>query len=326
MILDANPNYWGGRANIDQIELVFPDQVKKKDYLKSLRDGKIDFAQIYESSDWTGPLHTPEFLEKFETATLDENVIMTVAWNCQKKPFDDKRVRVALTELMDRPRVIEDVLSGSARPVSGPFYPTLWGADPSVAPWPFDPAKAQAAFDAAGLPKKPNGGARFSIELLVEDDWRGSSSYDELLAIFRADMEKAGVDLNVTYIPRDEVGERLILHNFDAVMFLWSPDVPDPDPFQLLHSTQYSTTNYAGYVNPEVDKLLEAGRRSNDRAHRKEAYYALHKLVHDDEPYSFLFAPQSHYAWNRRIHGASPLDISSLPRQPGVARWWVDKQ
>jgi len=320
IILTANEEHWSGRPYIDQIEVTF--ELRQRDHLRALRENKIDFAEITEPSDWTGELRTPEFLEKFETGTLDENVLTLIAWNCQRKPLDDKRVRQALTQALDRPRIIEDVLSGAARPVSGPFFPTLWGADPNIAPWPFDVARANALLDEAKLPKK--GEHRFAVELLVQDNFRGSAVYDGMLAIFRNDMEKIGVDLVVTFVPRSEVVDRLVLHNFDAVLFRWTSDIPDPDPYALLHSSQVNGgENYVGWVNSDADRLLEEGRRTQDRAKRKESYFALHRIVHDEQPFTFLYAPQRYYAWSRRVRGVSPLDLSTLPRWPGVARWSV---
>jgi peptide/nickel transport system substrate-binding protein len=321
MLLAANDGYWAGRPNIDQIEIVF--DVRQRDQLRLLRENKLDFTEITEPADWSGELRTPEFLERFEANVVDETVLQMVAWNTQRKPFDDKRVRVALTHALDRPRVIEDVLGGAARPVSGPFFPTLWGADPNIAPWPFDLARAAQLLDEAKLPLKDK--HRFPVELLVEDRFRGSSMYDQMLAIFRNDLEKIGVDLRVQYIPRSEVVGRLQLHEFDAVLFRWSADIPDPDPYALLHSSQVNGgENYVGWVNADADRLLEEGRRSQDRAKRKESYYALHKIVHEEMPFTFMWAPQRYYAWSRRVHGVSPLDLSALPRWPGVARWWVN--
>jgi peptide/nickel transport system substrate-binding protein len=292
--------------------------------MRGLRDTKLDFTEVFEPSEWSGELRTPEFLAHFETGVVEDPTLTLVAWNSQRKPFDDKRVRVALAQALDRSRVIEDVLGGAGRPVSGPFFPSLWGSDPNVTPWPFDLAKAGQLLDAAKLQAKDKKG-RFSFELVVQDTFRGSSAYDQMLTIFRNDLEKIGVNMRVSYLPRAEVVDRLVLHNFDAVLFRWSADIADPDPYALLHSSQANGgENYAAWVNADADKLLEQGRRTNDRAARKEAYYALHKIVHEEEPYTFLFAPQRFFAWSRRVHGVSPLDLSALPRWPGLAHWWVD--
>ena len=74
-----------------------------------------------------------------------------------------------------------------------------------------------------------------------------------------------------------------------------------------------------------IAALVRAARQTTDRTKRKEAYSAIHRMVHEDEPYTFLYVPQTHYAWSRRLHNVNAYDASSLPRWPGIARWWVDK-
>src|SRR5262249_43304641 len=151
-----------------------------------------------------------------------------------------------------------------------------------------------------GHPKKAD--KRFPVELFVEDSRRGQTIYDSMLAIFRADLAKIGIDLKVTYLPRHELIDRLLLHNYEAVLFEFGADIADPDPYALLHSSQVQAgQNYAGWVNADADKLLDAGRASLDRGKRKEAYYALHKIVHEEEPYTLLYVPERTYAWGRPV-------------------------
>ena len=85
-------------------------------------------------------------------------------------------------------------------------------------------------------------------------------------------------------------------------------------------------SNYAGYKNPEADKLLEQARAATERKTRKELYHQLHTILHDDMPYTVLYAPYGHYAWSRRVHGVDPHDIGAQPRFPGIARWWLSKE
>jgi peptide/nickel transport system substrate-binding protein len=204
MVVAANTKYWNGRPKIDQIELRF--DIPDKEHLAALRDHRLDFAEIREPSEWNGVLQTPEFLEQFETGTTDETTMTIIAWNNQRKPLDDRRVRIGLEQALDRPRVIEEVLGGAGRAISGPFYPTMWGADPNIVPWPFDKAAAGKLLDEAGFAKK--GGKRMALELLVEDSRRGTI-YDGSLAIFRADLSDIGVELKVVYLPRSELIDHL---------------------------------------------------------------------------------------------------------------------
>ena len=109
-------------------------------------------------------------------------------------------------------------------------------------------------------------------------------------------------------------------------MFTWTPEIADPDPYAILHSSQIQDgSNYAAYASADVDRLLDEGRRATDRAERRKSYFAIPKIVHEEEPYTFLFSPEARFAWSRRVHGANPVDFGAMPTFPGLARWWVAK-
>ncbi|MBI4130056.1 ABC transporter substrate-binding protein [Candidatus Roizmanbacteria bacterium] len=65
---------------------------------------------------------------------------------------------------------------------------------------------------------------------------------------------------------------------------------PDPDQYPLWHSTQLET-NITGYNNPKIDKLLEEGRKEQDKEKRKEIYWEFQRYVMEDAPAHFLIHP-----------------------------------
>jgi peptide/nickel transport system substrate-binding protein len=319
--LDAHEKWWAGRPFLDRVEAVFDTPPGKG--LEALGSGKIDIVTVSDPNDLSGVLATPEFRERYEVSAADAATYFVLAWNCKRGPTRDKRVRVALAHAIDRARVIQDVLRGDGRPISGPFPAAMWGADPSIAPWPFDTGAAGKMLDEAGFKPKPDG-KRFAMELILLEA-RRSAPYDQMMAIFRTDLATIGIDLKVTYLKPAEFVKRLTARNFDAAFYEWVPDIADPDPYVLLHSTQaQSGANYAGYANPAADKLLDEGHQKTDRNERRHVYAALHKIVHDEQPYAFLFSPREQWAWSRRVRGVNPIDIAPPARFPGIARWWVE--
>ncbi len=317
MILVANDSWWRERPYFDSIELVF----KTGDPIDDLMSGALHFAQISSVEDWTSRAQQPEFRERFEVTNVVESRFRTIAWNTQKKPFDDKRVRLALTMSLDRSRVIENVFQGQALPLSAPFFPNMFGLDSDIGTHSFDLGKAIKLFDEAGYPAKESG--RFGVELIVLESLRGPNS-DEMLAIFRRDLSAIGIELRVRFVTTKQFFERLVARDFDAAYFGWLPDIPDPDPFSLLHSSQIDGgQNFAGYSNPEVDKLLEEARKTLSRDERRSMYKKLHRILNDDLPYTPLYAPFGHYAWSRQVHAVNPIDVGSQSRIPGIAKWWL---
>lgn len=323
ILLQANGAWWYGRPYIDSIELVL--DVPAERMVESLVDGQLDVASIEVLDDWSNRVQAPEFRDKFEASDVIESRFRSIAWNVQRPVLADKRVRRALTHALNRGRVIDDVLLGQARSMSAPFFPNMFGADPSIAPYPFDLDRAVKLLDEAGHPAKPRA-PRFSLDVIALESQR-SVVTDSTMGIFRNDLRAIGVELTFTYLPAGEYFDRITVRDFDAAYFGWLPDIPDPDPFALLHSTMIAAgTNYAGYANPDVDRLLEDARAATARDERKALYHQLHRILHDELPYTTLYAPYGHYAWSRRVRGVSPHDIGAQPRFPGVARWWIAPQ
>lgn len=319
LVLQANDAWWFARPHIDTIEIVV--DIPEEQVVEALRQNKLDFARVSDLQEWMNRVQLPEFREDFEVSDVIESRIRLIAWNTQREPFDDARVRRALTHAMDRGRIVDDVMLGQARPLSSPFFPTMYGADPSIAPWPFDVDEAVNLLEEAGVAKTEN--QRFDIDLIALDTQRGPTA-ESSLAILRDNLRGLGIDLKVTFLPAREFFDRLVLREFDAVYFGWVPDIPDPDPYALLHSSQIgSGANFAGYASQTVDELLEEARTAASKEERKALYYRLHRILHDEMPYTPLYAPYGHYVWNRRARGVSPKDIGSQPRFPGLARWWI---
>ena len=319
LLFEANRSWWNGRPNLDQVTL----RVDIADPLKALRAGEVDFTQVPDVAVWSTEAQVPDFRADFEVATTHGSLFRLFGWNVQKAPFDDKKVRLALTLALNRSRVIEDVFLSQAQAMSAPMFPNMIGPDPSIAPHPFDLGKASALLDEAGKKAGPSG--RFAVQVITVASQKTATT-EEMFAIFRRDYAAIGIDLKVEYLSPKDFEAKVVMRDFDAVYFGWFPDIPDPDPSALLHSGQIKVgQNFAGYSDPEVDKLLEAAVATSNRDERKALYQKLHAKLHADLPYTVLYSPYSHFAWSRRVHGVSPDDIGPQPRFPGIAGWWVEQ-
>ncbi len=317
--LEANKDWWHKQPHLDGVELVFG--VTEAESLDALRRGQLDWTSVKDVDSWLRDAQTTEFRSQFEASEAVESRIRVIAWNTQRAPFDDKRVRKALTLGLDRGRVISDVLFGQAQPLSAPMFPNMFGYNAAASPAPFDPDKAKKLLDEAAPAGKDD--KRFAIEVIAVDTLRGPAT-DAMAAIFRSDLANLGIDFKLTVLGSKEYYERIGRRDYDGVYFGWLPDIADPDPSALLDSSQaQSGANYAAFANPAVDKLLADARRTVDRDKRKKLYDDLQVLLADEEPYTPLYAPFGRYAWSRNVHGVTPRDVGPMAPLPGVAGWWM---
>jgi len=113
--------------------------------------------------------------------------------------------------------------------------------------------------------------------------------------------------------------QKLNERKFDAVTLGWSMGV-ETDPFQIWHSSQVSGggSNFVGFKNEEVDKIIEEARQEFDRKKRIELYRKFIHIIHEEQPYTFLFCNKSTIALNNRF-----ADINIYPLGPDVLEWYV---
>ncbi|MEE9519004.1 MAG: peptide ABC transporter substrate-binding protein, partial [bacterium] len=87
--------------------------------------------------------------------------------------------------------------------------------------------------------------------------------------------------------------------DFEACVLGWSLGL-DPDIYEIWHSSQAEKGfNFVGYDNPAVDRLIEEGRTEYDQATRTRIYRKIHRLIHEDQPYTFLFVGEGTPALHR---------------------------
>ncbi|HZE21445.1 MAG TPA: peptide-binding protein, partial [Desulfobaccales bacterium] len=86
--------------------------------------------------------------------------------------------------------------------------------------------------------------------------------------------------------------------------------------------TKSGELNFIGYKNPEVDKLLSAGRHTFDREKRRLAYFKFQEILAEDQPYTFLFVPDALPAISRRFHGIKPAPAGI---DYNFTKWYVPK-
>ena len=115
--------------------------------------------------------------------------------------------------------------------------------------------------------------------------------------------------------------------NFQLYSLAWV-GVTDPDLyFTLFHSSSIPPhgNNRGRYRNPEVDRLLEEGRKSVSLQERKGIYDRVQKIVAVDLPYIPLWWTKNVVVMNRAIQGFVPYpdgdlislkNVSLLSRQP----------
>ena len=146
LVMSAVTSYYRGKPAIDRI--VWKSYPALRTAWAAMMLGEIDF--LYEV-----PPGAVEFIEpeaSVQVFPFLRNYVYLVVFNSRRHPFDDRRVRNALNYAIDRKRLIDEALGGLGQQVSGPVWPLHWAHDPSVPGYSYDPSRATARLDSAGIP------------------------------------------------------------------------------------------------------------------------------------------------------------------------------
>lgn len=322
--LERNPTYWGRAAYLDR--LTFRIAADASVRLQLAERGEVQLLYRLKADQWVN-MSSPELRAHWNRSRFYAAKYNWIGWNQARSFFADKRVRRALTMLIDRPGLIEKLLHNLYRSTTCHFYWASAACDPRLTPLPYDPAAGAASLDAADIRDHDGDGVRdrdgraFRFSLLIPST---SAEAVRSAAKFKEDLARAGIELEIERVEWSAFLKRMHEHDFDATILQWSGDAR-MDPTQIWHSSSIEGgSNFISYRNPEVDRLIEQARVTLDAAARDALYRELGAILHEEQPYTFLFVPAELDLLHETVHGARPNlywwqfeDIWLAQQQPG---------
>jgi peptide/nickel transport system substrate-binding protein len=289
LVMTRNPDYHEpGVPKLDGVELrIIPEMSVK---IAALQAGDIDVVwdlpldQVKELSSRPGV-----WAESIPTASWDAAVMNNLI-----PPFNNPKVRQAFHLAVDRNDVIELTLFGQGVETVSPIPPTHpFFAKDLVIPK-TDPAAARRLLAEAGYPD----GLKIPIIVPV-----GRPTRERLGVTLQQLAKPAGFDLQVQRAPYStfpaEVSGKAPLYT-DG--FFQRPTI-DSACYPILHSTGSWNATLWHYNNPEVDRALEAGRRSGDPEIQKTNYVAMQAAMLADPPGFFAYAMNFACAYRKSVAG-----------------------
>jgi peptide/nickel transport system substrate-binding protein len=322
--LVRNENYYGPPAYLDRVVFkIIPDRSVA---FAALKTGELDEMRLNQIQ-WETQTNDADFARKFNKMLYYVSQYNYFAWNCRSIWFRDRRVRRAMTMLFDRNTVNKELYSGQAKIVTGPFYVNSWAYDASIEPLPYDPAEAKRLLDEAGWIDSDNDGIRDQDGIKFEFEFysiSGNKTAMRFAELLQEACAKAGITVNIRPFEGTTFFDKMFKGEYDAGVLAWVLD-NDPDIFDTFHSSQVPPIglNHTFYSNEEVDRLLERGRVELDRTKRKEIYHRVHRLIHDDQPYTFLNSVPEKRPINKRIGNIVIAPDGPYSFYPGAIYWFV---
>lgn len=314
IVVDKNHDYWGEKPKINKI--VFKIITDSTVSFQILKREELDVSGLTPIQ-WERQTNSPSFNENYDKLSYFTPNYSYIGWNSKRPYFADKQVRTALTHLVNRELILDKILYNLGAIVTNPFYINSPEYDKSIDPYPYDPQKAEELLkeadwidhDGDGIRDKD--GVKFAFEFLIPG---GSETGEKIATILKEELDNMGIQMDIRKTEWAVFTTRLNERNFDAVTLAWSMGV-ESDPYQIWSSTQAEKgSNFIGFKNEQADKLIEEARTEFDRDKRQELYRKFAEIIHEEQPYTFLFCRKSTVAVNKRFENVVvyPLGIDLL--------------
>ncbi len=301
--LESFPGYWGTRPAI--AALVFHLDNDSARALTDIKNGDMDILPAMAAHHYPEQADAPGMKGKFEPLRLRPPTLRYLVVNTVRRPFNDVRVRSAVSLSLDRAALIERAHGGLAWAAPGlvwPGGPVHGDGGPAPA---HDPARAAALLAAAGWTDadgdgvREQNGLRLTITVLATP--ADSAERDMVLAALR----EAGFALDIRTGSPAVLSNRLDAGEFDLAFVEWTGEV-DRDPSALIGTG--GRRNHGRFSHPDVDRVLTALREAPGPPERAPLAAELAALCAAEMPIIPLPAPAPYGLTSARVRGVRVWD------------------
>lgn len=286
LVFEENPRYWGRRPSTKKlIWRVVPDKTL---IALALRHGELDVAQV-DPSGWQSSLAPSK---EFALDVFTGSRTVYLGFNNKRSPFDDRRVRQALSMAVDRKAISERIYGGYAVIPSSDVSPGNWVFNPRAKLWPYDPDRARALLQEAGFRqagatwkrRRPGVEEELAFRIFTVRD------FQDIAQAVAEYLGRIGIRSEIQVVEFSTLRQRYLnKSDFDAV--IWSRSA-GPDPECVLVWGSGGSLNFVRFEDRRVDELIKQGRLEDSESDRKEAYREIQNILAEEQPWVFITQPK----------------------------------
>ena len=222
------------------------------------------------------------------------------AFNTRKPPFDDRRVRVALSMAVERNWIADQIIGIGNIPAWGLLPPGLSGgsgAKPDWADWSRKKRLENAAQLLASAGYSPDKPLKFEIR------FNSSAEHRRVSVALAAMWKPLGVEASLFNSEAALHFSALRQHDFTLARSGWIADLPTPENFLTVHQLANGAGNYSGYENPDYDALLTKAIKASNPEQRQKLMQQAEELLIADMPILPLYYYVTRSLVAKRIEG-----------------------
>jgi len=238
--------------------------------------------------------------------------------------FGDLRVRQAIAQAINYEDLIEGAAQGEAIQVNSFGTPALWGYNPDIEAWPYDPEVALALLAEAGFvdddgdPSTPlvatedalyaEPGTPFEFQLLTNS---GNVTREAAGTIIQDQLGQIGISVDFQTQEFGSLVTLLLGQEFDAILIGFTnldQDTDARDVFTPVGDSVGGGFNFVSYNNPMVTEMYQEALvlEGCDLEERQAIYHEIGQILHDELPWLWLFATNEMYAEANSVQNWTP--------------------
>lgn len=299
--LERFDDFYGDKPKFSKMTLrVIPEPTNR---VIELESGGVDIA--YEVS--VNDLARVEESDKLQIVRVIDNSTQYLGFNNQKAPFNDLKVREAISYALDTKSIVETVWRGIGKVAVGPIGPNVLYSDKSLERHEYNVQKSKDLLKEAGF---ENG---FKTTIWTNE----KKERVDMATIMQSQLKEVGIDVEIKVLEWGAYLDGLSKGEQDMFLIGWTCQTPDPDlaVYAPLHSSKVgSGGNYSFFMNEKVDELIMQGRVMKNSPEREAVYKELQKEVKNQSPWVFLSNGEQVVGTTKAVKGfvASPFGYHVL--------------
>ena len=302
-----NPNYWKeDRAWVDSVEVLYITDATAR--TSALLSGGVDIIDRVDNK-------TVKRLQDLNRYNLIEGLggrYETTVMDVRNSPFNDANVRLALKYAVNRQEIVDRIFQGFAAlgndhpiPPADPFYHS------ELPQRPYDTDKAAWHLKQTGLDS-------LTLDLSAAD--AAFPGAVDAAVLMKESARTAGIEINVRQEPNDGYWSNVWMKK-PYVMSNWSTR-PTPGMMFSVAFACGAPWAEAYWCNNQFEKLMTAGKTETDFVRRKQIYWDMQEIIHNDGGNGIFAFPSDLDAYDRSIQGTIADGVNRLMGARVIERVW----
>lgn len=291
--LERFDDYWGEKAKLETVQFKVVTE-------PSSRVAELDTGASHVA-DGIGPNNIDRVNNMDNASALQVPSVSLnyIGFNVEKEPFNDVRVRQAISMAIDKNEIIEGIYDNVGIPAIGPVAPLVFGFDESVSGLEYNIEKAKELLAEAGY---PNG---FKTTIWTND---GNEQRSLTAIAVQSQLAELGIEVEIDELEWGAYLERTANGEHDMFILGWSTVTSDADygMYPLFHSSQVGAPGNRTFLKDDkLDEILQAARMETDQDERQRLYSEAQEMLVELAPMIYIMHGEHLLGVNNKLKGFS---------------------